>query len=155
MFRAVLTILVGLPMLMPPGMCLCEYLPCPTDGIVAVSEAGSPAAEELSSQTHRCSCGHRRLLAELGREAVSEAVGSKHIHSDPFPKPEKHHPGCPAVDEHQSRFVVRTETVVPPPAIIAEPHFVIAVEHVFAVGAERVIESPSNPLVISHGPLLI
>lgn len=153
MLRAVLTFLIGLPMLMPPGMCLCEYLPCPDDANSASSQFKLPAGQDLGPETHRCDCGRRRQRAEVGATGVS--IDTELTSLVPSPQPEKHHPGCPALDKNESRIVVRAETVVLPPAIVAVTVFVAEDDHAVIGCDERKIAAPSSPLVISHGPLLI
>ncbi len=95
MLRKVFVILLTLPMLLPPGFCLCRL-----DGIAVRKDTGgkqpTAAAQETAADA-RCgcrnpNCQHRRPDARPAQNAVENTKGKV-----PAPSPlQDHSPGCPA-----------------------------------------------------------
>jgi hypothetical protein len=157
-FRAVLAILVGLPMLMPPGMCLCEYLPCPDESSTIVD---SLSVDENASecQSNHCRCGHRRhrpSAAEQPTRIVKTSAGIG-VHSAPVPHSDKHHPGCPAaIGPISVQASPRNAPVLMPIPIIApEVAFSSVIASNVNVPVQDTSPLPLNRRYIAHCSLLI
>lgn len=154
MFRAVITFLVAVPMLMPPGMCICQFAPTGTTtaGTRTVA-ARTPAVGHSSSAGRNCRCDSCREQAPApgGQESVPAG-------SPAHPEPGQHAPGCPAL-------LGDTPTKMAAPALTLHldadplPTFVSAVvETSRARGRDRDAvghADSSPPLFLSHCSLLI
>lgn len=92
MFRAVVTFLVAVPMLMPPGMCLCQFasVGMATTGTRTLA-ARTPAVGHSSYAGRNCRCDSCRAQAPAPGGHESAPAGSP-----AHPEPVKHPPGCPA-----------------------------------------------------------
>lgn len=101
MLRVLLTILVGLPMLMPPGMCICQFVPC---GRAATDETRLPLSADGAAMVGAdsgpsCGCVHRRSRSQQAKQEFGKPGGLESIPVDPpspWPLPGQHAPGCPA-----------------------------------------------------------
>ena len=97
--RTFLLLVLGLPTLMPPGMCVCQLVPCrsgETQGLPALETALVTAPPD----TKRCCCPGRRLKAESGDTTLADAPKSapSPAKSPPHsPRPTEHAPNCPAL----------------------------------------------------------
>jgi hypothetical protein len=162
MFRVLLTILAGLPMLMPPGMCICQFVPCgrasgdetrlplPAVGAVSVEADSGPS----------CGCGHRRSRSQQVTQEPGKPGGWQSIpvdHPSPGPLAGQHAPGCPAAMTAATEkvalptFQVHTLLVL---ALDCTGFTPVSVEVNSA--AERVTIRPhSPPLFLSFCTLLI
>jgi hypothetical protein len=102
--RALVLLLVAPALLMPPGMCICQFVPC--GGIAepasALPSSGSLRADARFTETTACTCGsrHARSSAEKtpsGAACSSHDCGSgSSDNKNPCPLPGKQWPGCPA-----------------------------------------------------------
>lgn len=94
--RIFLLLVLGLPMLMPPGMCVCQFAPC-----VGAESNSTPAFEPRSAseptEGKRCCCD-RRLKAERDEASRPDdpkpAPGRLPLHDN---QPADHGPNCPVV----------------------------------------------------------
>ena len=147
MFRSVLTILVALPMLVPPGMCVCQFAP------VGSESAGTSFQLEVRHTAGRSDCHCEscrvRVADDRGREAKPSDAPVAPGHGD-------HAPHCPA-----ALGDLPTKMAVPAFAIHldADVGFVSAVVEPIVIRA-RVRDSvhlvmTSPPLFISHCALVI
>jgi hypothetical protein len=153
MFRVLLTILAGLPMLMPPGMCICQFVPCgrasadetrlpvPTDGAVTVAVDSGPS----------CGCGHRRSQSQQAKQKPGKPGGLENIpvdHSAPNPLPGQHAPGCPAA------LTAATEKVALPTSQL-QTLLVLALDFVGSAPVSSEMDGPSERVTIRpHSPPL-
>lgn len=104
MFRAVVAFLAGLPMLMPPGMCLCQFLPRGEEFTAPPARQALSSGEvaDASDETCDCRCGHRHQRANRDDSAPDEiktALRSAALSDCERPTshlPANHQPGCPA-----------------------------------------------------------
>jgi hypothetical protein len=88
MIRTVVTVLVGLQMLMPPGMCLCRFAPAAT-----LTQGGAATASQVGRSC--CSSCGSRLHA---RHECPVPTPTQRTDSPTLPaSPRDHLPGCPAV----------------------------------------------------------
>lgn len=154
MFRAVITFLIAVPMLMPPGMCICQFAPTetPAAGTRAVA-ARTPAVGHSSNAGRNCRCDSCREQAPAPDGQEPTPAGSP-----THPGPGKHAPGCPAL-------LGDTPTKMASPALALHldanpvPGFVSAVvEPNRARGRDRDAAGhadSSPPLFLSHCSLLI
>lgn len=162
MFRVLLTILVGLPMLMPPGMCLCQFLPCgrasadesrpPSPGVQTVR----PGVDSVPS----CGCGQRRSRSQQAQQEPGKPGGWENIpadHSSPGPLPGQHAPGCPAAMTAATDKVALPTSQVQKLLVLAADFFGFTPVSVkAAIPVERVTSYPhSPPLFLSLCTLLI
>ena len=84
--RHLLALVVGLPMLMPPGMCACQFVPCRD----ASTEYQETSSDTVAVAAERCKCSTHRNAVEL--TSSDEPVAK----SSPSHVPHDHAPGCPA-----------------------------------------------------------
>lgn len=155
MIRIVLSLLAALPMLMPPGICLCQAAPRNADQL----QKQSVAAKVAPPAPSQCCCTRHRKRTEATQYLASNLpAGRKSIQPDSTPSQqnEQHSPGCPAAsDATSSKFVQRTVShflVVTSYDLLAiEPCFVAAA---FQEPAPR-DSSSSCPLYLINCSILI
>lgn len=152
MFRALVLLLILPPLLMPPSMCICQFVP--------VGKA-SPAPERRSVASHAtsprpdCNCYSCRSQAatEHGKDDPTQKPTE-----EPFgPEPGKHWPGCPAAvgSIPLSTTLPTVTTQVDLGAMITL--FCPAPETIALARRAAPVSRPavSPPLFISHCTLLI
>jgi hypothetical protein len=124
MLRALVSFLVAAPLLMPPGMCLCQF-----DLRACLAPHGDEcsALTPESHPTDCCDCRHRRAEGRTctrdkqGRQA-SDSSGRRS--TPPKPPRQPHAPGCPAAHpEHQLQAASRDHTVLTSPALLTRVCF--------------------------------
>lgn len=95
MFRAFVLLLMLPTMLMPPGMCVCRFVPVgkSSAGQFSSPAVGSSHATQAASASSDCACDSCRLRASENGPARSN---NGPVHSPSGPAPSKHWPGCPA-----------------------------------------------------------
>jgi hypothetical protein len=107
MLRTVLTFLVGVPLLLPPGMCVCRF---GSDSCCAAHPAGLEGHENASvpqrlqssetSRKHVC-CSHGARRSEASQSPSTQSSGAVHVapcaHDHSVPPSRRHVPGCPAL----------------------------------------------------------
>ena len=91
MLKAAITFLVGIQLLMPPGVCLCQFVS--VDHLQHSITTLQPSATVTRSQCSCGSCLHRLVSTERAEDAAVLEVSSPRPIA---PQPEKHSPGCPA-----------------------------------------------------------
>ena len=95
MLRAVLTFLIAVPMLMPPGMCICQFASAgsacsPSAPLTApLHDGGHPASVD-------CCCDSCRERAGAISAVSQEEEKPRPPDRPASPHPGKHAPGCPA-----------------------------------------------------------
>lgn len=91
MLRAVLTVLIAVPMLMPPGMCLCQFASAASacSPSAPLHDAGHPASVD-------CCCDSCRERAGAISAVSQEEEKPRPSDRPASPHPGKHAPGCPA-----------------------------------------------------------
>jgi len=146
MLQSVLLFLVGLPMLMPPGMCVCQFGIC--HGVPSAPELAE--ADPALEPDARCCCASR-----AARDATIPA-GSKAL---PIlfaggPKshrlPGQHTPGCPA---SLGPVMARTAILAAPVAVPAVPQ--VSMDFVSASSAEPLGTTAHLPPSIVAPPLYL
>jgi len=147
MFRLVLTLLIALPMLVPPGMCICQFAP------VGSASAGTSYQLEVRHAAGRSDC---RCESCSGRVADDHGRKVKPSDSPVVPKHDDHAPHCPA-----ALGDLPTKMAVPALVIHLDTDvgFVSAVveRNVFRAQDRDIVShvSTSPPLFISHCTLVI
>jgi hypothetical protein len=102
MLRTIIAVLVSLPLLMPPGMCICQF--GPDQCCAAASEEENASQPHAAPRKHAC-CRHSRRTEESSTQPTTRKVNRirvadhaflcGHDHSTPL---DRHHfPGCPAL----------------------------------------------------------
>lgn len=159
MLRAVVTFLVSVPMLMPPGMCICQFAPTGKASAATWSEAARQPEVGHTSSRPDCRCDScRELAATAGLPTGNEGNTSTPSDEVPPSGPGKHAPGCPA-----ALGAIPTKMVVSTVSIHLDTNLLVcfvslAVGPTSSVGRSRECMSPpaaSPPLFISHCTLLI
>lgn len=162
MFRVLLTSLVGLPMLMPPGMCLCQFLPCGRASAAGSGQtsAGEAAASPGVESAPSCGCRNQRGNSEQAKQEPGKPGGWENLpagDSCPVPLPGGHAPGCPAACSSAAEKVALPGFQI---QILAAPALsfvgIAAVNdkaNVPAYGLPAHVHSP--PLFLAHCTLLI
>lgn len=139
MLRTAVTILVAVSLLVPPGTCVCQFVP-----------TGTPAADTAARQARVPSCCHSCHERKAERDHTPADSPANHA-------PGKHAPGCPALHGD-----VPATTAAPAFALDLDatpaPRFdpVVVVSPVRR-GYERDVirHADSPPLFLSHCSLLI
>lgn len=144
-FRTVVTILTALLMLMPPGMCVCQFTPvrpvCPPPMGRTVATARD---EERSSKCSSC-CSRSNPKAPVGG---GERAAADRDHG---PRPNlPHDPGCPAlktVDWSKIAGTFASADALMVPALSGA---------LFGLAASPVTPSrPADSLLTGHAPIYI
>lgn len=94
--KTFLLLAVGLPLLMPPGMCICQFVPC---GESTGSGLGGRAELERTRTSTGCSCAPRRggTQAAAGGIPACRDSGTTPGGQKSCPFPAKPWPDCPVV----------------------------------------------------------
>jgi hypothetical protein len=153
--RSVLALVAVLPMLMPSGMCLCQWS---SAGPTATPTGGvSPAAKPPGPV---CGCHHcHKHDGEAADDGDDTRVGTQRPGRvpDPGPCPRDHRPDCPVVTGLSIRVAVLADATagyVCRPASAAE-WACPPTAAVTSRGPPGPAAVPSSPLFISHCALLI
>lgn len=96
--RTVVSLLALLPMLMPPGMCVCQFLPAERAhaSLAPVSPALPPVPVHADARRD-CSCDSCRERAATNVRDEAAGRRTPPAHDPPSrPGPVEHWPGCPA-----------------------------------------------------------
>lgn len=96
MIRPVLSLLAVLPMLMPPGMCLCQFVPARAGGSGALPSP-VPAPTRVGTRHGDC-CRCESCRTSDTPSALADDTRTNHQPTDgPRPAPRPGWPCCPAV----------------------------------------------------------
>lgn len=115
MSRAVLTILVALPMLMPQGVCLRKF---DCLGWVHRTPASAPATSHVSTEranerhpsSCRCGCQERAARDQETADGGNDLVDDHRVH-DSTPQPQE--PCCPTLCKSKLDKIVQVENPQP------------------------------------------
>jgi hypothetical protein len=147
MFRLLLTILIALPMLMPPGMCVCQFAPIASNEAVTRFEMEE---RHVAGRTD-CHCASclGRAVDDVGRKAMP-------YDSPVAPKHDDHSPHCPAaLGDLPTKMAVPAITI----HLDTDVGFISAVVEGVAIRARTidVVNKTESfpPLFISHCTLVI
>lgn len=160
MLRALVALLLAIPQLMPPGMCICQFVPT-SEQPAAPTQLPSPGrvtAGHVADRGQKCSCEScRNQASSVDRTDAGEAQGTKRADRDPAkPGPVKHPPGCPAaLGAMPTKMLVSAVTVQVDSDAVC---YMLTVESALAVARATAWVSPQTgdpPLFISHCTLLI
>lgn len=93
--RTLVSILTVLPLLMPPGMCVCQFVkpgtpPAGTGGDRGARLVPAPQHDGEQAKCHSCPC-HSKTSAVAARPGTVPGSGR------PKPNDPAHEPGCPAL----------------------------------------------------------
>lgn len=157
--RTLLLLLLAPALLMPPGVCLCQFVPCGESA--GVPRSGLPASTRPSCGgqfEETCACAKRRLAAD-GRKPTAAAEGRAAVFGDEKPAqlPGKHSQGCPAVTgEDQAKLAQTPSPVLPSADLTCHVFQLVDTPARPAAREERAPVRPvSSPLFIAHCALLI
>ena len=163
MIRVWLTLLAVLPMLVPQGICLCQFLPCEQPASTPTAESTlSPVAAKTSS----CSCSrHSSRGASSDRQGPGEGrqVHASIASAAPLPEerssplPHSHMPGCPALTAASARSAV-LPVWTPVGLLSVAEGFATAVRphpDVTRALSHDLLLFTSTPIYLSHCALLI
>ncbi len=155
MFRTVLTVLLALPMLMSPGMCVCQFVPC---GRVRCESPRTTSVSNDQSPASRASCRCAKQCKRAKWDSRSHEVPAKRLADlRPAPVPLDHVPGCPASVESAVRKVSLPADTIPTvdlPAVAWAYTPVCAFRQRYS--DHRLARFPTDaPLFVSHCSLLI
>lgn len=91
MLQGLVTFLVSFQLLLPPGMCVCQFAP------VAKEVTGVTFRDGSHAEPSRCRCGTCHGHEAFDREPAPLERTAKPSQREPnTPEPVKHFPGCPA-----------------------------------------------------------
>lgn len=154
MFRAVLTVLLVLPMLVSPGMCVCQFVPC---GRVRCESPRTTLASIDRSLSSRASCRCAKPCNRAERGSRSHGAVAKQLADlRPAPVPIDHIPGCPASVESTVRKVSLPADAIPTVDLQAVAWVFTPVRTSRQRYSDRLARFPADaPLFVSHCSLLI
>jgi hypothetical protein len=156
MFRAFVLLLMLPTMLMPPGMCVCRFVPIgkSSAGHFPAHSSRSLLATHDAPASSDCACDSCRLRATLNFPILP---GDQPAHSPTGPGPAKHWPGCPAeIGELPLPLPAPTaEALVALDAIADPPSSVVSVASSRVRVAPLAPDFVSPPLFLSHCALQI
>ena len=153
MLRTVVTFLVAVPLLMPPGMCICQFAPTARASTPTRSGGGAGHTADARPDCRCDSCRERAAPAGLPCRGEEDQPSPD---EGPF-APGKHAPGCPAaLGDVPTKMAASTVTI----HLDANPVCFFSVVARPAGPAGRGRESAtaraaSPPLFISHCSLQI
>lgn len=104
MVRRVIVVLLVLPMLMPPGMCICQFQ-APFMAAFAAAASPSKDAEEPAACCRKCG----RAKCRHQQQAPTQQTGGQPS-DDSRPESPEHAPGCPAHPCYVIRMAPTVET---------------------------------------------
>lgn len=151
-----LAFLALVPMLMPPGTCICRLVPGGDSFAappIADLEETSPAP---AAKVHANCCEGCRTSKEDAYARHHNEQPTKPTDGPTQPAPEKHWPGCPAASDAIPLSVVVQPSTVPVDYVVEACYFTHSETVATQVRSIRVptpVVSP--PLFISHCALLI
>lgn len=152
MFRSLVTLLVALPMLMPPGMCICQFAPTGKVSASPPSWAGQRQTDHTTDSRVDCRC-------DSCRERAAATGEDRPASPDEAPVgPGKHAPGCPAAYGDVPTKMAASTTVTIHLDAHPQCFFSLVAEPAALVGRGREgVSRPavSPPFFISHCTLLI
>jgi len=150
--RAVISLLVALPLLLPPGVCACRLA-------LAAAAPPSPDSVDICRTPQHACCAHRKNAARHNVDRRTASANSTSLRESQGPAPGKtHEPGCPALlTADHSKLSERTNTTSP--ILTVSQDGVRAVDAditgpASAVASQAVAPS-SRPLYLSFRSLLI
>lgn len=166
MVRAMVAFLIGLPLLMPPGMCICQFVPDaraaepePTE-VSCQEEQDAHAEEPCTVPPRKCSCAcHRPPKAEpVANTSIVSITSLRSAADEPkVPDDSRHVPGCPALRSVDNSKVAETHRPLLD-RVDAVPEFLRLVLFM-AIATARVEvhrpEAAGSPLYLSQCSLLI
>jgi hypothetical protein len=160
--RIVVTFLVAFQSLVPPGMCLCQFVPCAVNPRSKETAPAMPASRTASAAEPCCSCAARWSAA--GTKALSPAGDRAALdrealpkHSCPHPAPGEPWPDCPVVSagpEARAAILPAAEQAAADTAV----HFgllIVEASSPRAVVANLLVAPSAPPLFVRHCALLI
>ena len=148
-----LMLLACVPLLLPPGFCVCKAGDAGGTPLPYANASGA-ITPPPSHDSERCSHPHASQ-----DDSVAVAPGEPTTHPAPAPHEDHHSPGCPAA----SPAVERPQWTEPTPGVTAALPLLPFIVAVFAPGAnarppahQRSLNWPSSlPLYLSHCSLVI
>lgn len=162
MIRIVVTFLVAFQSLVPPGMCLCQFVPCEVNSRSKKETApATPASLTVSAAEPCCSCAAwqsaaRTTATSPANRAASDREAPRE-HSCPHPVPGEPWPDCPVASagpEARAVILPATEQVAPATAV----HFVLLTDEVTCRRANRpdpFFTASAPPLFVRYCAFLI
>lgn len=156
MFRTLVTALVSLQLLMPPGMCICQA--APLRSALASKSVASPEMGLVSAApgTHRASCQCESCRTPSDRTDRNESPESERTPNPPSPG--KHAPGCPAsLGDMPNKLLAPSAEA---PTNVAQAFCDLLPPASFSISVATLRDCPNDtakspPLFISHCALLI
>ena len=161
MFRVLVLLLILPPMLMPPGMCICQFVQIgnvPAAPVSALPDRQSSVGH-ASSPRPDCACDscRRARTASAGPGRGDDQPTQPPSERPSGPWPGKHWPGCPAAVGDVPLNVAVPTITAQADLTTAAGFFTPIAETVVSSGCVAPVLPPaaSPPLFISHCALLI
>lgn len=164
-YRGLVSLLIALPLLMPPGMCVCQFLACERPSparpaAVGLNRSSSPTASESDSPAppSGCACSARQAAqssggdAALAGKALGPAAAATHSAdtSGPLTPPPGHAPSCPA-----SQSAGQSKSAATPSLVLDFAVELAAVGDVVFVSPRPADHRTSQPVGTADGPLYL
>ena len=146
--RQLLALIVGLPMLMPPGMCVCQFMPCnnASNGYVRTSYVSTGDPDKC------CKCSSRS-----DRAGLVAPIGGTVAKSSPGQLPHEHAPSCPAALGATPNKISPAPFVMPPSLDLAVSYFWVEIQTISSRGQqdEALVQGSPPPLFLAHCSFLL
>lgn len=158
MIRIVVTILVAVQALLPPGMCLCQFVP--TGTITPQAHETAPTSQpSVAVEESCCSCPACRAAPAATPPSHEQAATDREAPHErhPLPTPTSPCSGCPVV----SAGPAARAAILPAPEQVpldTTVHFVVPAVEATAPRADRpnlLVAPAAPPLFVRHCALLI
>lgn len=155
MLRTLVTLLVSLQLLMPPGMCVCQFAPSGKASAASLHRsAPQNVSTHISVPRSECRCDSCREDAASSDRNRPTPTDDAPAH----PAPGKHAPGCPAALGDMPTKMVTPAVELNLDAGHAASYVFSLSERLAPVSLSRdrtSFTAPAPPLFISHCTLLI
>ena len=158
MIRFVATILVAVQALLPPGMCLCQFVPFGVTARQASDPVFSPLVAHVEDDGCCCiGCQKAAPVASSRPHEQAETECEAPHERDPLPKPISPCSGCPVVSAGPAARVALAPVPEQAPLDTAVPFVVSTVEGV-STRVDRpalLVKPAAPPLFVRHCAFLI
>lgn len=158
MIRFVATILVAVQALLPPGMCLCQFVPLGGTARPTSDPVFSPLVAHVEDDGCRCVACQKAAPAAASRPHEQTETDCEAPHErDPLPTPASPCSGCPVVSAGPAARVALPSAPEQAQFDTAAP-FVVSTVEGFSTRAARpalLVKPAAPPLFVRHCAFLI
>jgi hypothetical protein len=156
MLRTLICFLVGLSLLMPPGMCVCQFVRCEQRPVEVATHVSA-----VSGKSVNCCCGCRNGVAEgracnVQKDKWSARLASTCVFGSTTPS-DHHTPACPALEapDHSKVAEQNNFPLTAPGDLNSAAVYAVAPPSALHHLATSAKKSSAPPLYLAHCTLLV